>query len=105
MSEQAEHTVGPRQHANEAARPATTTVPWVIRRYGTRFGWRHVKGIALIRLVVAVWLVLLASVLCADGRWWGAVLFGVAGLIGWLAYQMPRWQLALDAERSARPTE
>jgi hypothetical protein len=24
-----------------------------------------------------------------------------AGLVGWLAYQMPRWKLALDAEKGS----
>jgi len=33
----------------------------------------------------------------AIAHWWGAFLFVAAGLVGWLACQMPRWKLALDA--------
>jgi signal transduction histidine kinase len=68
-----------------------------IGQYGTQFGWRHVKRVAVIRLLVAIWLVILGSIFCVFGQWWGALLFLAAGLNGWLAYQMPRWKLALDA--------
>jgi len=80
---------------------AAKSVPAVIRRgWPGTFGWRHVKGVALIRLLVAIWLLALGSFFCASGRWWGASLFAAAGLLGWLAYQMPRWKLALDAARN-----
>jgi Na+/H+-translocating membrane pyrophosphatase len=78
---------------------STTSMPTFIERTVTKFEWRHVKGIAAIRVLVALWLLFLGSILCAYGYWWGAILFVVAGLVGWLAYQMPRWKLALDAER------
>jgi hypothetical protein len=70
-----------------------------------QYEWRHVKGIAALRVLVALWLVFLGAILCAYGYWWGAALFVVAGLLGWLAYQMPRWKLAFDAENrhSAAP--
>jgi hypothetical protein len=71
-------------------------VPRIIRSGVTNFGWRHVKGVAVIRFLVAVWLVILGSILCASGHWGGAFLFVAAALVGWLAYQMPRWKLALD---------
>jgi hypothetical protein len=58
---------------------------------------RHVRHVALIRLLVATWLVILGSVFCASGHWWGALLFAGAGLHGWLAYKMPRSKRALDA--------
>jgi len=74
------------------------TIPWVIVRVASKFEWRHVKGIAAIRVLVAVWLLFLGSILCAYGYWWGASLFLAAGLAGWLAYEMPRWKRALDAE-------
>ena len=61
------------------------------------FARRHVKGVALVRLLVAVWLVILGSIFCAYRHWWGAFLFPVAALVGWLACQMPRWRLTLDA--------
>lgn len=92
-----------RQGADEAPRAPTSTVPRIIRRTTTRFGWRHVEGIAVIRFLVAVWLVCLGSIFCAFGYWWGALLYVAAALVGWLAYQMPRWKLALDAEKGARP--
>jgi di/tricarboxylate transporter len=77
---------------------STRPVPKIISRNVTRFGWRHVKGVAVIRLLVAIWLVILGSFMCASGQWWGAFLFAAAAVVGWLAYQMPRWKLALDAE-------
>ena len=88
-----------RQQAYETTQPSTKPVPWIIRHGwpGTQFGWRHVKGAAVIRLLAAIWLVILGSIFCASGHWWGALLFVAAGVVGWLAYQMPRWKLALDA--------
>jgi len=77
---------------------STKTVPWIIRRFVSKYEWRHVKGIAAIRVLVALWLIILGAILCGYGYWWGASLFVAAGLVGWLAYQMPRWKLALDAE-------
>lgn len=74
------------------------TVPWFIRRFVPRYEWRHVKAIAATRALAALWLAFLGAILCAYGYWWGAILFVAAGLAGWVAYQMPRWKLALDAE-------
>jgi hypothetical protein len=51
------------------------------------------------RVVVALWFVILGAILCGYGYWWGAFLFVAAGLTGWFAYQMPRWKSVLDAER------
>jgi signal transduction histidine kinase len=88
-----------RQPAGEPARPPARPVPAIIRHGwpGSRFGSRHVRGVALTRLLVAIWLVILGSVFCASGHWWGASLYAVAALVGWLAYKMPRWKLLLDA--------
>ena len=82
----------------QAAGPRQPPASALIRQQwpGT-FGWRHVKGVALVRLLVAVWLVILGSFFCASGHWWGAFLFAAAALVGWLAYLMPRWKRALDA--------
>jgi hypothetical protein len=77
---------------------STETVPWIIRRLATNYEWRHVRGIAAIRALVALWLAFLGSILCAYGYWWGASFFVAAGLVGWLAYRMPRWKRALDAD-------
>jgi signal transduction histidine kinase len=53
--------------------------------------------VALVRWLVAAWLLILGSIFCASGHWWGASLFPAAGLVGWLAYAMPRWAPVLDA--------
>jgi signal transduction histidine kinase len=66
----------------------------------TDFGRRHVKGVAIIRLLVAIWLVTLGSIFCAFGYWWGALLFVPAALNLWFAYLMPRWKRALDDLKS-----
>jgi hypothetical protein len=86
------------QPADETVRSSANPVPEIILRTTTRFGWRHANGIAVIRFLVAVWLVCLGVIFCAFGDWWGAFLFVAAGLVGWLAYQMPRWKAALDAK-------
>jgi signal transduction histidine kinase len=99
MHEPTERSLADRQQADEAARPSTRPVPKIVPRDVTRFGWRHVKGVAVVRFLVAIWLVILASIFCASGEWWGALLYGAAALVGFLAYQMPRWKLALDAEK------
>lgn len=73
-----------------------------LRHNGTQFGWPHVRRVALIRWLVAIWLVILGSAFCLFGLWWGALLFVPAGLNGWIALQMPRWKRALDADEDAR---
>jgi signal transduction histidine kinase len=90
-----------RQQAGVAA-PETKPVPRIIRRTTTDFGWRHANGIAVIRFLVAVWLVCLSTIVLSFGYWWGAFLLVPAGLIGLLAYQMPRWKLSLDAEKNVQ---
>jgi hypothetical protein len=100
-----EHTQRPsaeRQPAGGSTRPSTQRVPWIIRHGwpGSQFGWRHANGVAAIRLLVAIWLLVLGTIYCVTGHWWGALLFVAAGLVGWLAYQMPRWKLALDADKN-----
>ena len=72
-------------------------VPSLVRHVSRPFGRRHVKGVAAFRWIVAIWLTVLGSFFCALGQWWGASLFAVAILVGWLAYQMPRWSPMLDA--------
>ncbi len=86
-------------HAGNSLRSPTKPVPATVRRTIRRFGWRDVNRVATIRVLVAIWLTILGSVFCAVGQWWGALLFVAAGLNGWLAYQMPRWRHALDAEQ------
>jgi hypothetical protein len=91
-----------RQLGHDAAQVSSKPVPRMVRYGATQFGWRHVKRVAVIRLLVAIWLVILGSIFCALGHWWGALLFVPAGLVGWLAYQVPRWKRALDAEMDLR---
>ena len=86
-----------RQQPGEAAQPPAKPVPAIIQEGVTDFGWRHVKGVAAIRSLVAVWLIILGCVFCGTGHWWGAFLFVAAAVVGWLAYKMPRWKRALDA--------
>jgi hypothetical protein len=104
MHEPTDRSSAERQQRDDAIQPSARKVPQFIRSLpATRFGWRHVKGVAVIRLAVAVWLVILGSVFFARGYWgWGAILFVAAGGVGWLAYQMPRWKIALDAEQNVR---
>ena len=92
-----------RQQGDETMQPPTRPAPWIVARISTEFGRRHVKGVAIIRSLVAIWLVALGSIFCASGHWWGALLFVAAALVGSLAYLMPRWKVALDAE-NAQPS-
>jgi hypothetical protein len=87
---------------DQAVQPPTGPAPWIARSVSTGFGRRHVKGVAVTRLLIAVAAVTAGSVLCAVGQWWGVALFVAAGLNLWFAYLMPRWSRALKAE-SARP--
>ena len=81
---------------------SSTPVPSLVRRVSRPFGRRHVKGVAAIRWIVAIWLTILAAIFCALGQWWGVSLIAVAILVGWLAYQMPRYAPMLDALQNER---
>jgi hypothetical protein len=98
MNESNEGALVEREHKDATVPPPTKSVPRIIRSLATKFEWRHVKGLALVRVFLAIWLVFLATVLCAYGYWWGASLFVAAALAASLAYQMPRWKLTIDAE-------
>jgi hypothetical protein len=78
------------------------SVPWIVRRIVINYEWRHVRVVAGVRAEAAVWLLFLGVILCAYGYWWGAVLFAAAALQGWVALHLPRWKLAIDAERSVQ---
>jgi hypothetical protein len=58
---------------------------------------RQVRSLCVSALV-ALWLIILGTIFCVNGYWWGVLLFVAAGLVGWLAYQIPRWKRALDTE-------
>lgn len=87
------------QPPEEARQPSAVPVPWILLRVVTPFGLRHVKGGAVVRYLVAIWLVGLGSAFCAFGHWWGALLFPAAGAVGAIAYLVPRWRLAIEAEK------
>jgi fatty acid desaturase len=91
-----------RQQGDETMPPPTRPAPWIARSVSTEFGRRHVKGVAITRLLVAIAAVTLGSIFCVSGQWWGALLFVPAALNLWFAYLMPSWKRALDAE-SAQP--
>jgi hypothetical protein len=92
-----------RQQGDETMQPPTRPAPSIVRNLSTEFGRRHVKGIAIIRLLAAIAMVTVGSIYCASGQWWGALWFVPAALNGWFVYLMPRWTPALDAE-NAQPS-
>jgi hypothetical protein len=98
MNEQTDRSRSVAEHGEHGERPLAGPVAWVARSISTPFGTRHAKGVAAVRWLVAVWLVCLGSAFCVFGRWWGALLFPVAGGVAVLAYVMPRWRVALDAD-------
>ena len=87
---------------NQVESRASQPARWVLQHIASEFGRRHVKGVAVIRYLVAAWLVGLGLVFCLLGYWWGALLFVVAALNAWLAYYMPRWRAAFDPEGNLR---
>ena len=89
-----------RQQGDEAMQPPTRPAPWIARSTSTEFGRRHVKGVAIARVLVAIAAVTLGSIFCVSGHWWGALLFVPAALNLWFAYLMPSWKRALDAENA-----
>jgi fatty acid desaturase len=89
-----------RQQGEETMQPPTRPAPWIARSTSTEFGRRHVKGVAIARLLVAIAAVALGSIFCVSGHWWGALLFLPAALNLWFADLMPRWKPALDAENA-----
>ena len=91
-----------RQQSDETVQPPARPAPSIARNLSTKFGRRHVKSIAITRLLVAIAAVTLGSIFCVSGHWWGALLFVPAALNLWFAYLMPSWKRALDAE-SAQP--
>ena len=89
-----------RQQGDETMQPPTRPAPWIARSTSTEFGRRHVEGVAIARLLVAIAAVTLGSIFCVSGHWWGALLFVPAALNLWFAYLMPSWKRALDAENA-----
>jgi len=52
------------------------------------FQSRHRGTVAAIRITVAMWLIILGTVLCSNGYWWGSLIFAVAALHLALAYRL-----------------
>lgn len=80
---------------------SSKSVPPIARAITTDFGRRHVKGVAVARLLAAICFVAVGSFFLVAGHWWGAFLFVAAVANGAVVYLMPRWRLALDAEKCA----
>ena len=89
-----------RRAGDQTMPPPTRRAPWIARNVSTEFGRRHVKSVAITRLLVAIAAVTLGSIFCASGHSWGSLLFALAALNLWFAYLMPRWKRALDAENA-----
>jgi signal transduction histidine kinase len=87
-----EHEAGPRSGGR---------VPPVARAIVTDFGARHVKAVAAARLLAAVCFVAVGLFVLVTGHWWGALLFVAAAANAAVVYLMPRWRLALAAEKNA----
>jgi hypothetical protein len=98
MHETPDRLQAERQPGEGAKQLLTKPVPKIGRKLSRPFGRRHVKGVAAIRYLVAIWLMFLGSAFCALGQLWGGLFFPAAGAVGALAYLMPRWNRALEAE-------
>ena len=68
-----------RQQGDETMQPPTSPPPWIARSVSTEFGRRHVRGVAIARLLVAIGMVTAGSIYCASGHWWGALLVRSGG--------------------------
>jgi hypothetical protein len=86
------------QQGDDSMQLPTRPAPSIARTFSTEFGRRHVKGVAIVRLLVALGFVAVGSIFCVSGHWWGALWFVPAAVNGWFVYLMPRWSRALDAE-------
>jgi signal transduction histidine kinase len=93
--------VGDDRNGNEAGQQSGEPVPPIARAIVTEFGARHVKGVAVTRLLAAICFVAVGVFLLVTGHWWGALLFLAAAANVAVMYLMPRWRLALEAEKSA----
>ncbi len=92
---------GDDRNGNAAVQQSGQPVPPIARAIVTDFGRRHVKGVAVARLLAATLFVALGSFFLVTGHWWGVFLFVAAAANGAVVYLMPRWRLALDAEKNA----
>jgi hypothetical protein len=89
-----------RRQGDKTMQLPTRRPPWIARSTSTEFGRRHVTGVAITRVLVAIAAVTVGSIFWASGHWWGALLYVPAALNLWFAYLMPSWMRALDAENA-----
>jgi hypothetical protein len=89
------------KRGDEMMQPSNKPVPPIARAILTDFGRRHVKGVAVARLLAVICFVAVGLFFCVTGHWWGAILFVSAAANGAVVYLTPRWRLALDAEKNA----
>lgn len=64
--------------------------PLVMRILIRRIVYRHPKFWASLCLPAGLWVVILGTILCAYGFWWGAGLMAVGALELWIAYRLLR---------------
>jgi hypothetical protein len=64
--------------------------PLAMRILIRRFVYRHPKAWASLCLAAGSWVVILGTILCVYGFWWGAGLMAVGALELWIAYRLLR---------------
>ncbi len=64
--------------------------PLVMRILIWRIVYRHPKAWGSVCLAAGLWVVILGTILCAYGFWWGAGLMAVGALETWIAYRLLR---------------
>ena len=66
----------------------TRPEPLVMRVLLRPSAYRHPKAWGSACLAAGLWLVILGTILCAYGFWWGALLVAVGVLESWIAYRL-----------------
>jgi signal transduction histidine kinase len=66
----------------------TPSQPWLMRILVRRFVYRHPRAWGGVCLAAGSWLVILGTILCSYGFWWGAGLIAVGALEVWIAYRL-----------------
>ena len=66
----------------------TPSQPRLMRILVRRFVYRHPKAWGSACLAAGLWLVILGTILCSYGFWWGALLVAVGVLESWIAYRL-----------------
>ena len=53
-----------------------------------RWVYRHPKAWSAVCFVAGTWLVILGTILCAYGFWWGAGLIAIGAFESWIGYRL-----------------